>query len=97
MNRQEVFDRINHVIKNGRNRESEELLDVLFYKKGTATKVVVIEYKKGGLFSDNIYVWSDTSPSQAIASAISRHANPDEMTVDDSSYVGSGNTQIETL
>ena len=96
MTREETYNKINHVIANGRNKNAT-LLDVLFYKKGTATKVVVVEHRAYSALGDSIDAYEARSPSEALARAIGRHAHHDEMKADHSSNIGTANARIESL
>jgi len=99
MTRQEVFDRVDHAIKNGKKRDRCELLDVIFYQKGSGQTVGIVEYYTygGRTFNDEITIFTAGSPTEAIAKAISRHANPDKITHDAQAEVGNANARIEKL
>lgn len=91
MTRANLTERIKSILP-----ERITLLDVLYYKKGTAQKVVVIEHHAYNSLSDLIQVYQSRSAEEALMDAMSRHIEGNELNMN-ADGLPSANPMLEEL
>lgn len=92
MKRDELRGRIESILP-----DDITILDVLYYKKGTAQKVIVIEHQAYRALSDTIYTYQSRSAEEALMDAMARHIKGGDLDMAGDTGLPSANPQLEEL